>query len=128
MKLALVCAAALAAAVPAPAAPALTGPARVIDGDTLVIGQTHVRLWGIDAPEHGAPGGRDSTVALRALTAGLAVTCRAVAQHHGRDRYGRTVAVCATPETPDLACAQVAHGFARDWAVFSGGFYQRCGR
>ena len=29
----------------------LVGAARVLDGDTLVIGETHVRLEGIDAPE-----------------------------------------------------------------------------
>ena len=29
----------------------LSGHARVIDGDTIVIGEVHVRLFGIDAPE-----------------------------------------------------------------------------
>jgi endonuclease YncB( thermonuclease family) len=29
----------------------LTGPPRIIDGDTLAIGSTRIRLEGIDAPE-----------------------------------------------------------------------------
>jgi endonuclease YncB( thermonuclease family) len=29
----------------------VTGPARVIDGDTIVVDGEHVRLQGIDAPE-----------------------------------------------------------------------------
>ena len=30
----------------------LAGTARVIDGDTIEVAGTRVRLWGIDAPEH----------------------------------------------------------------------------
>ena len=33
----------------------ITGPARVIDGDTVVVGTTHVRLKGVDAAERGTP-------------------------------------------------------------------------
>jgi endonuclease YncB( thermonuclease family) len=29
----------------------LSGQASIIDGDTLEIHGTHIRLWGIDAPE-----------------------------------------------------------------------------
>ena len=43
----LVLAAGLAAAAPAE----LTGPARVVDGDTFSVGVERVRLWGVDAPE-----------------------------------------------------------------------------
>ncbi len=31
----------------------VTGPARVIDGDTIAIGTERIRLHGIDAPESG---------------------------------------------------------------------------
>ena len=31
----------------------VAGPARIVDGDTLVIGEEIVRLHGIDAPETG---------------------------------------------------------------------------
>ena len=37
----------LAAAAPAQ----VTGPARIVDGDTFSVGAERVRLWGVDAPE-----------------------------------------------------------------------------
>src|SRR5436190_4290505 len=40
----------LCAAAPIPHEP-ITGPARIIDGDTLQIAQTRIRLFAIDAPE-----------------------------------------------------------------------------
>jgi len=39
------------AVAPAQATSLLTGPARVIDGDTIIVAGEHVRLEGIDAPE-----------------------------------------------------------------------------
>jgi endonuclease YncB( thermonuclease family) len=36
----------------------LEGPAYVIDGDTVTIHKTQVRLWGIDAPELNHPYGQ----------------------------------------------------------------------
>jgi len=80
-------------------AAAQTGPAMVIDGDTLRVDGIDVRLWGIDAPErgqtcHDAAGdyacGERATSHLLALVAGHSVACTA----RGRDRYGRTIAVC----------------------------------
>src|SRR5437762_5667666 len=44
-------AAALVLAFVAHAENLLTGPVRVVDGDTLVLGERHIRLEGIDAPE-----------------------------------------------------------------------------
>ena len=51
--MALLVAAVVAVGLPviAPAGPSLTGPARIIDGDTLAVQGTRVRLHGIDAPE-----------------------------------------------------------------------------
>jgi endonuclease YncB( thermonuclease family) len=77
----------------------IVGNAETIDGDTLAIGQTKIRLYGIDAPEIDQTCSRDelewacgeeASHQLRDLVAGRQVTC------HGSeiDQFGRTLAVC----------------------------------
>ncbi|MDA1090477.1 MAG: thermonuclease family protein [Proteobacteria bacterium] len=78
----------------------VTGPARIIDGDTIHIGKTKIRLHGIDAPEmkqickrnDGKPWacGVAATQALRKMVGSQAVTCKG----NTRDRYKRLIAVC----------------------------------
>ena len=73
---------------------------RVIDGDTIKLGETTIRLFGIDAPESGQscatragrswPCGNDATSFLQSLVTGKAVTC----DDRGTDGYGRTIGVC----------------------------------
>ncbi len=79
----------------------LGGPARVIDGDTLAIGPTHLRLVGIDAPESdqscadrtGAPYpcGKVATQALAEFIGPDPVSCK----RQGQDVYHRTLATCS---------------------------------
>ena len=68
----------------APARAEVTGPPRIIDGDTLEIQGTVIRLTGIDAPELGQSCrigeraydcGRIARTALLDLTAGVTVSC-----------------------------------------------------
>ncbi|WP_237061146.1 thermonuclease family protein [Loktanella sp. M215] len=102
----------------------LSGPARVIDGDTLQIGETRIRLHGIDAPEaaqtcRSAAGvtlacGAAATTALRSLIAGQPVTCAP----RDTDRYGRTVARC-TARGQDSGRGMVAAGMARAYQRYS---------
>lgn len=76
-----------------------SGTARVIDGDSLHVGETEVRLYAVDAFEgrqtckrDGAtwPCGEAAAEKLRALTAGRTISCT----KKDTDTYGRTVAVC----------------------------------
>jgi endonuclease YncB( thermonuclease family) len=106
----------------------VTGQASVIDGDTIEIHGTRVRLYGIDAPEHDQlcsdPRGdryRCGQVASNALAGFIgrqAVACVEV----DRDRYRRTVAVCSVGKV-DLADWMVRGGLAIDWPRYSKGDY-----
>lgn len=91
---------------PATSAPAsyVSGvPTRISDGDSLVVGDTRVRLFGIDAPElaqecldaAGAPYpcGEVSRDALIAKIGGSEVRC----EEKDTDQFDRMVAVCYLP-------------------------------
>ena len=103
---------------------ALQGVASVIDGDTLDIHDTRIRLFGIDAPERqqtcfdeaGAVWrcGQAAALALAGRIAGMPVTCTT----RDIDRYGRIVAVCYADDT-DLNGWMVSQGHARAWARYS---------
>ena len=77
----------------------VSGRASVIDGDTIEVGGSRIRLYGVDAPEHSQtcviggqrwPCGERASRALADRVAGNDVEC----QETDRDRYGRIVAVC----------------------------------
>lgn len=93
------------------------GQARAVDGDTLDVEGTRIRLHGIDAPETrqsctAADGsawacGRHATAVLAAAVADADVACTA----RGRDRYQRVVAVCWVGAV-EVGNAMVAQGMA----------------
>jgi endonuclease YncB( thermonuclease family) len=102
----------------------LVGQASVVDGDTLEIHGTRIRLWGIDAPESsqlcrgddsspyhcGAEAAND----LDAFIASRPVSCLPISL----DRYGRTVATCAVGGA-ELGDWLVRNGLALDWPEYS---------
>ncbi len=112
----------------APAA-AVEGAARVIDGDTLEIGGTRVRLFGIDAPERSQictrddgrtwPCGRWAQQALEGLIGRAPVSCAG----RGTDRFGRLVAVCRAGGR-DLGEAMVAAGAALAYTAFASDYFE----
>lgn len=104
------------------------GQASIIDGDTIEIHGTRIRLWGVDAPESdqlcrgqdseqyrcGAQAAND----LDAFLARRPVNCNPISL----DRYGRTVATCSVAGV-DLGDWLVRKGFALDWPEYSRGRY-----
>jgi endonuclease YncB( thermonuclease family) len=99
---------------------ALKGKCYVIDGDTIVISGTRIRLAGIDAPEMDQPWGKKAKFAMIALCKGKIIT----AELQGELSYDRIVAKCFLPDGTDLSAALVEQGLALDWAKFSGGAYR----
>ncbi len=107
----------------APALADVTGPATVIDGDTLEVQGQRIRLHGIDAPESrqlcrldGKPWqcGRDVAAALAEKIARRPVTCEDL----GRDRYKRIIARCAVAGE-DIESWMVVNGWAVAYRRFS---------
>lgn len=98
----------------------LKGHCWVIDGDTIVIDRTHIRLAGIDAPELDHPYGQNAKQALIRLCRGQVVTAIA----DGSTSHERVVAMCHLADGRDLSAEMVKLGFALDWAKHSGGRYR----
>ena len=101
----------------APLSAEVTGRVVVIDGDTLEVGGTRVRLHGIDSPELGQPCETESGVSwdCGAWIAGEVTDRYAGAQarcaERDVDRYGRIVARCEVGGT-DIAEGLVLDGLA----------------
>jgi endonuclease YncB( thermonuclease family) len=106
----------------------LVGQASIIDGDTLEIHGTRIRLWGVDAPESGqmCPGadsnlyrcGANAANELDSFIARRPINCTSVSE----DQYGRTVATCSVGGA-DLGERLVRNGLALDWPQYSKGKY-----
>ena len=98
----------------------IQGPARIVDGDTIVIRKTQIRLFGVDAPEIDHPYGQKAKWALVSLCKGKQVRAELVET----DAHGRTVAKCYLPDGRDISAEMVKLGMAIDWPKFSGGVYR----
>ena len=95
---------------------AMSGRARIVDGDTLVLDGKRIRLVGIDAPElrqvcqrqgRDWPCGTEAKGYLAALIGDARTMCEA----DGSDKYGRLLAVCRV-DNRDLNVAMVDGGYA----------------
>ena len=101
----------------------ITGQASVIDGDTIEIHGTRIRLHGIDAPESSQTCttqgktyrcGQQAAFALADKIKGGTVECR----KKDLDRYGRIVAMCLV-SGEDINGWMVAQGWALAYRQYS---------
>ena len=102
----------------------LNGKPRIVDGDTIWIGETKIRLHGIDAPEmkqtcQKADGGEYrcgemATFALAEIIDTHWVTCKG----DTRDRYKRRIAVCYVGPY-DINAEMVKRGWALAYRRYS---------
>lgn len=104
----------------------LTGQPRVVDGDTIDIGEERIRLQGVDTPERhqkcrdgdGATYrcGDAATEALRSFIGGGFVRCEIEPK---RDRYGRAIGICFTADGADLNGWLVRQGLGLAYRKYS---------
>jgi endonuclease YncB( thermonuclease family) len=108
----------------------LRGTAVVLDGDSILLNSSPVRLWGIDAPEQGGSictTSENTTISplerahamLSEIVSDGVIECEVT----GYDsRWRRPVALCRAGGR-DVARSMVSRGWARDWPRYSGGEY-----
>src|SRR5262245_6708761 len=70
----------------------VTGPARVIDGDTVEVAGVRVRLKGVDAAELRTPRGEEARRVMIGIVGNASLTCRLT----GEKTYSREVGWCVT--------------------------------
>jgi endonuclease YncB( thermonuclease family) len=102
----------------------VSGPALVIDGDTIEISGERIRLHGIDTPEANQTClndfgkrwqcGQEATLALKALIRDHSITCKGAE----RDKYRRLIAVCFAGLN-DLNAEMVRQGWALAYRKYS---------
>ncbi len=107
----------------------ITGIARVVDGDTIWIDETKIRLHGIDAPEmkqkcfrKDTPWscGKVATKYLKNLIGDSKVTCDDL----GRDRYDRMIGKCRVRNL-DIGAEMVSGGMAHAYRKYSNDYIRQ---
>jgi endonuclease YncB( thermonuclease family) len=106
----------------------LSGTATIVDGDTLTVSGTRVRLFGLDAPEsdqtcHDDDGklyrcGQKAADALADFIVGKTLRCLPAEI----DQEGQPAAICSA-DGVDLGDWLVRSGLALDWPQYSRGKY-----
>jgi micrococcal nuclease len=107
----------------------ISGPVRVIDGDTVVLinSGTRIRLNGVDAPEVVHPGqdhdddfGPEARDEMRRIVGDAIVRC----ELNGERSHERLVGVCYLPDGTDIGAEIIRRGLALDCARWSSGRYR----
>jgi endonuclease YncB( thermonuclease family) len=97
----------------------ISGPAIVVDGDTVVVAGTVVRLKGVDAAELKTVRGENAKRQMVALVTSE-LTCRLT----GEKTHGREVGYCFTNDGVDINQAIIASGAALACPRYDGRYLQ----
>jgi endonuclease YncB( thermonuclease family) len=104
-----------------PAYPVIEGRPRIIDGDTIAIDGTRIRLYGIDAPkleQKCRDGWNAGQAAKDYLSHLIPRRARIVCTQRSIDKYNRVVALC-TRDGMDISAIMVAEGMAWSDPMYS---------
>ena len=86
----------------------ISGPARVVDGDTVDVAGVRVRLKGVDAAERGTELGEFAREVMIEIVGGSKLTCRLT----GEKTHRREVGYCVTANGVDINREIIAQGAA----------------
>jgi len=103
-----------------PLSKTLKGKAYVIDGDTIIVSKTKIRLAGIDAPELDQPWGQKSKWEMVKICKGHVLDIKLT----GETTYDRLVGYCYLPDGRDIGAEIVKAGLALDGGYYSKGKYR----
>ncbi|MBO9448420.1 thermonuclease family protein [Ruegeria sp. R14_0] len=92
----------------------------MIDGDTIVVRKSKIRLAGIDAPELNMPWGQKAKWAMVEICKGQEITIKL----NGETSYDRLVGIGYLPNGQDIGAELVKRGLALDLPFFSNGRYR----
>jgi endonuclease YncB( thermonuclease family) len=76
----------------------ISGPARVLDADTVVVSGVHVRLKGVDAAERGTDLGEAARIIMQTIVGDSELTCHLT----GEKTWKREVGYCFTADGTDI--------------------------
>ncbi len=94
------------------------GAVSVVDGDSLYVNGTHIRLQGLDAPEMPTKAGLRAKATMIELVTGQTARCELT----GDMSYDRHIATCYV-EGVDLTDTMIRLGVARPYCRFIGERY-----
>jgi endonuclease YncB( thermonuclease family) len=86
----------------------ISGPARVVDGDTVVVNGIHIRLKGVDAARRHTPPGEIARTTMLGIVKGSGLTCHLT----GERTWRREAGFCFTSDGTDINQAIIAKGAA----------------
>lgn len=111
-----------------PTASKVQGIPRVLDGDTIVVSGTHVRLNGVDAEEtdhgRGKPAEPNGLAARAAMQEIVGVAASVSCELNGERNNGRLIGICYNALGQDIGGELIRRGLALDCARYSGGRYR----